>query len=195
MSKRNQLKYIKTAVLPQDWLESELPEVALAGRSNSGKSSFLNSLAGTLIAHVSRKPGKTGTLNFYSMGESYNLVDMPGFGYAERDNETVATWKLMVEEYIEHRENLVGLVLFMDIRRELGDLEYALMEWGASLALPVVFALTKSDKMKKSEVIFAVQTLQKTIPGLTVAPISSLNNEGVVELEKLIFKKLIRQEI
>src|SRR6478752_7250400 len=108
------IQFIKSAVLPKDYPIHKMAEVAIAGRSNAGKSSFINALTRDKVAKVSSTPGKTRLLNFFNMADSYVLVDMPGYGFASRSNSEVLEWHEMIETYLMSRENLVGLILVMD---------------------------------------------------------------------------------
>src|SRR6478752_6525097 len=112
------IQFIKSAVLPKDYPIHKMAEVAIAGRSNAGKSSFINALTRNKVAKVSSTPGKTTLLNFFNMEDSYVLVDMPGYGFAARSNDEISQWHQMIEAYLMSRENLVGLVVIMDIRRD-----------------------------------------------------------------------------
>lgn len=113
-----QVQYIKSAVFPQDYPQTKLVEIAFAGRSNAGKSSLINQISDSKIAHVSQTPGKTRLLSFFNVREKYILVDMPGYGFSKRAGDEQRTWEGMVETYIREREQLKGLILVMDIRRE-----------------------------------------------------------------------------
>lgn len=105
----------------KDFPESKMKEIAMAGRSNAGKSSLINIWANTKIAKVSQSPGKTRLLNFFNMNNSYIIVDMPGYGYASRGGDEVTAWRKMVENYLKQRPQLAGLVLVMDIARDWED--------------------------------------------------------------------------
>jgi len=111
------IQFIKSAVLAKDYPNHNMAEVAIAGRSNAGKSSFINGLAKSKIAKVSSTPGKTRLLNFFNMEDSYVLTDMPGYGFAARSGNELREWQQMIETYLTTRENLKGLILVMDIRR------------------------------------------------------------------------------
>ena len=135
----------------KDFPVSKLSEVAFAGRSNAGKSSLINVWANQKIAKVSQSPGKTRLLNFFSMGTSYIIVDMPGYGYASRGGDELKTWRKMVEGYLSQRPQLAGLVLVMDMARDWQDDEEILAQYVMKHDIPVLVALTKSDKFSKNE--------------------------------------------
>lgn len=186
------VKFIKSAVEPQHYPQTGMLEVAFAGRSNAGKSSLINTLAHSKIAHVSKAPGKTRLLNFFSVGEQYVLVDMPGYGYASRSNSEQDLWQQMVESYMRGRENLVGLVLVMDIRREWDDEERILKKFLNSQGLSMVIVLTKSDKISRSDVLKAVQKIKKEAATVNVFAMSSLNKQGIEEVEEFIYDNWIK---
>lgn len=152
--------FIKSCV--DRYFTSSLPEVALVGRSNSGKSSFLNSLSGSKVARVSKTPGKTSLLNFFDMG-NYILVDMPGYGYAKKSTFEINKWKSMVENYLVARTSLKLLILVMDIRRDLTDDEMMLMTFARKKSIPIYIVLSKADKSKKTKIkLDEIKKLSKT---------------------------------
>ena len=128
--------------------ESELPEVAFAGRSNVGKSSLLNKLVRRkAFARVSRTPGRTREINFFRVNSSFILADLPGYGYARVSKEKKADWKPLIEGYLRHTSTLAGVVLLLDIRHEPSDDDVAMLDYLAELELPTVVVLTKTDKL------------------------------------------------
>ena len=138
------------------------PEVAFAGRSNAGKSSVLNRLSGSRqTAKVSKTPGRTQLLNFFSIKEAGGsveergdtpgygrLVDLPGYGYAKAGRAEQARWQAAVNEYLSHRDNLVALVLVMDIRHPLQAYDLEIVDWATASELPMLILLNKADKLK-----------------------------------------------
>jgi len=134
--------------LPQD----ELPEVAFVGRSNVGKSSALNILANRRrLAFVSKTPGRTQLINFFSFGANARLVDLPGYGYAKVPHGVRDDWGKLVAGYLQTRRSLLGVVSLMDSRRPLTLLDRQLLEWLVPLRRRLLVLLTKSDKLTKSE--------------------------------------------
>src|SRR4051812_11511852 len=128
----SKLQFLKSATKLSEFPRDERPEIAMVGRSNAGKSSVINTLAGGRLAKVSSTPGKTRLLNFFEHKEGYRVVDMPGYGFAVRSGDEVFSWRKMIESYLLERENLMGLMLIMDIRREWTDDEQMLMDLAAS---------------------------------------------------------------
>jgi GTP-binding protein len=130
--------------------ESELPEIAFAGRSNVGKSSLLNRLVRRKsFARVSRTPGRTREINFFRVNSSFVLADLPGYGYARISKEKKADWKPLIEGYLRGTKTLVGVVQLLDIRREPSDDDVAMIDYLAELELPTIVVLTKADKLSR----------------------------------------------
>ena len=125
-------------------------EVAFAGRSNAGKSSAINALTGRRgLARTSRTPGRTRLINFFEIGERRRLVDLPGYGYARVPRSMSRGWGDLAGKYLESRASLAGVVILMDIRHPLTDLDAILLDWCAAAELPVLAVLTKADKLAR----------------------------------------------
>ncbi len=185
------LKYLKSAVFPKDYPDTKRPEVAVAGRSNAGKSSFLNAISGNKVAHVSQTPGKTRLLSFFEAGTHYRMVDMPGYGFAARGSEEIAEWSKMIETYLSVRENLKGLVLLMDIRRDWEEDEELLKKFCGANNLPMMVVLTKADKCKPREVQERIQILRKKSQIAQIFPASAQTGDGIEGIEEFIFRDWI----
>ena len=142
-----------TAYKPQQFPAGSLPEIALAGRSNVGKSSLLNKLVGQKMAHVSSSPGMTRSVNFFDVQapRPFVLVDLPGYGYASRSKDERGDWAKLITQYIERREELALVVHLVDIRHGLKDKDRELQEWLADLGVPVLCVFTKADKIAKTK--------------------------------------------
>lgn len=166
-------------------------EIAFAGRSNAGKSSAINTLAAhTRLAYVSKTPGRTQLINFFRLRNGAVLVDLPGYGYADVPERVRREWQGLLENYLQERTNLIGLVLIMDSRRPLLELDRQMLGWFAPRGRPVHILLTKSDKLSKNE---AASTLAKTRKALTewgdavtVQLFSSLKKTGMDEVESIV---------
>ena len=131
---------------PQD----DLPEVALAGRSNVGKSSFINTLLGRKnLARTSGKPGKTQLLNFYNIDDKLRFVDVPGYGYARVSKKARAKWGKMIEEYLVTRDNLRVVVSLVDLRHEPTQDDIQMYEFLKYYEIPVIVVATKADKIPR----------------------------------------------
>lgn len=190
----SRISFLKSAVLPKDFPVHKKKEVAFIGRSNAGKSSLINNLAkNQKLAKVSQTPGKTRLLNFFDF-PNYVLVDMPGYGYASRSGDEVADWRPMIEGYLKKRANLVGLVLVMDVRRDWSADEKALVKFAQLYNLPVLVALTKIDKVKKSEQAKLLSEMKKEARVENLFLISNTDKKGFEVLEEYIFREWIQKE-
>ncbi len=167
------------------------PEIAFAGRSNAGKSSAINTLVRhKRLAFVSKTPGRTQMINFFRLRGGALLADLPGYGYAKVPAEVRRHWGEVLSSYLQTRECLVGLVLIMDSRHPLGELDQRMLEWFLPTGRPVHVLLTKSDKLSRRE---ASQTLKDTraelalrAPNYTAQLFSSLTPLGVADAEQAI---------
>ena len=126
-------------------------EIAFAGRSNAGKSTALNALTNQKsLARTSKTPGRTQLINLFEVEPNCKLVDLPGYGYAAVPEKMKIEWQKSLGEYLQKRECLGGLVVLMDIRHPLKDLDQQMIEWAVSADLPVMLLLTKADKLSQS---------------------------------------------
>ncbi len=160
-------------------------EIAFAGRSNSGKSSAINCLTDQKgLCKTSKTPGRTQLINFFTLGNDKHLVDLPGYGFAKVSKKMRSHWDLVLTTYLLHRKALKGLVIVVDIRRGIGDLDQGLIDMLGD-DLPLHILLTKSDKLSKSAVQDAFLKIQKNIGGdnLSVSSLSVLNKQGLEQLE------------
>lgn len=174
-------------LLPAD----SLPEVAFIGRSNAGKSSALNTLAGRRrLAFVSKTPGRTQLINFFAIDEDAFLVDLPGYGYAGVPLEVRRHWDTLVGEYIFHRRALAGVVIVMDSRHPLTPQDRRLLDWLAPSGRLVHVLLSKSDKLSaqagQRTLAQARKDLAQVYPGATAQLFSSLKRTGTAEAQACI---------
>jgi len=179
-------------VLAADYPDQKRPEVAIAGRSNSGKSSFINVLTTSKIAKVSQEPGKTRLLNFFDVGDFYRLVDTPGYGFASRSGSEVMQWQEMLENYLSTRENLVGLLLLMDIKRDWTEDEEALLSYMNSSGRPTMILLSKDDRLKPGEIKRRCEAIKKQARVQNVWSISAQNETGIEEVEEYFFRQWVK---
>ena len=188
------IKFVKSATEERGYPQSKRPEVAIVGRSNAGKSSFINALASTRqpVAKVSSTPGKTTLLNFFNVEEHYTLVDMPGYGFAARSGDQRRDWRPMVEEYLLKRENLVGLLLIMDIRRDWSQDEQSMLDWVAQRELPLMVILNKMDKEKKNAQVKRAREVAAMAGIDSVFLTSAFKGHGVDEVEDFYFEKWVK---
>jgi len=170
-------------------------EVAFAGRSNAGKSSALNSLTRQKgLARTSKTPGRTQLINMFELDDERRLVDLPGYGYAKVPLEMKLKWQKSLGEYLQQRKCLKGLVVLMDIRHPLKDLDQNLINWAVDVNLPVLILLTKADKLKsgkrKAQTLMVREAAMAFCGDVTVHSFSSLNGLGLPQLEQMLFKWL-----
>ena len=148
-----QSDYILSAAWKSQWPDESLPEICLAGRSNVGKSSFINAMCNRKsLARVSSTPGKTRTLNFYDINNELRFVDVPGYGYAKVNDHTNLQFGEMMETYISERKNLKAMILLVDLRHNPTADDISMYEFVKYYDLPVILVATKEDKVKRSEV-------------------------------------------
>ena len=166
------------------------PHIALAGRSNSGKSSFINSLTGQKTAKVSRIPGKTRSLNIFGFKNLFFLVDMPGYGYGARSHKERKEWKKMVDDYLLNSPFLKGMILFMDIRRQWSQEEDQIVTFSRAINKEIVIVLTKMDKFSFSQQKQKKNHLEKT-SDLPCFAISSLKKQGTQKVINYIIRNWI----
>ena len=186
------IQFVKSAAKPEQFPETSLPEIAIVGRSNAGKSSFINALYNTRIAKVSGTPGKTTLLNFFNVGKgTYQIVDMPGYGYAARSASEVKSWRPMVESYFSLRASLVGMILVMDIRRDWTAQEQDLVDWVAQRGLDTLVVLSKADKLTRNHQFQAKAKIMKSSGLKSVFCISSSKKIGLKEVEEFFFEQWI----
>ncbi|MFK9091271.1 ribosome biogenesis GTP-binding protein YihA/YsxC [Bacillus salipaludis] len=141
-----------SAVKPEQYPETELPEFALAGRSNVGKSSFINKMLNRKgLARISSKPGKTQTLNFYLINEILHFVDVPGYGYAKVSKTERAAWGKMIETYFTRREQLRAAVLIVDLRHPPTNDDVMMYDFLKHYEIPCIIIATKADKIPKGK--------------------------------------------
>lgn len=161
-------------------------EVAFAGRSNAGKSSALNALTDQKLARTSKTPGRTQLINTFELEEDKRLIDLPGYGFAKVPLEMKKKWQRALGEYLQKRKSLKGIVVLMDIRHPLKDLDMDLINWAVDSEIPVLALLTKADKLKqgkrKAEVLQVKKKLAELDADITVCAFSSLKGIGLKEL-------------
>jgi GTP-binding protein len=169
--------------------ESELPEIAFAGRSNVGKSSLLNRLVRRKsFARVSRTPGRTREINFFRVNSSFVLADLPGYGYARISKEKKADWKPLIEGYLRGTKTLVGVVQLLDIRREPSEDDVAMIDYLAELELPTIVVMTKADKLSR---LGAEERASEIMKNLSLEKdqtilFSSVSGQGRTELAEAV---------
>ncbi|MGQ8367045.1 ribosome biogenesis GTP-binding protein YihA/YsxC [Glaciecola sp. 1036] len=170
-------------------------EIAFAGRSNAGKSSALNKLTRQkALARTSKTPGRTQLINIFELDETRRLVDLPGYGFAKVPIEMKKKWQKSLGEYLQKRECLSGLVVLMDIRHPLKDLDQDLIYWAVDANLPVLILLTKADKLKsgkrKAQTLMVREASLAFQGNIKVHAFSSLTGVGLAEAENVLLNWL-----
>ena len=174
--------------LPTD----SMREVAFAGRSNAGKSSAINTLAGRVrLAFVSKTPGRTQHLNYFTLAEGKYFVDLPGYGYAKAPEEIRSQWEGLIGPYLSGRQPLAGLVVIMDCRRPLTELDRRLIDWFRPTGRPIHILLSKADKLSRQEQTKVLRGVQSELTtwgegSYSVQLFSSLKKSGVEEAERIL---------
>lgn len=166
-------------------------EVAFAGRSNAGKSSALNTLTRqNSLARTSKTPGRTQLINTFHLADNKRLIDLPGYGFAKVPLEVKEKWQKSLSEYLMKRQSLKGIVVLMDIRHPLKDLDQQLVHWAVQSGLSVLILLTKADKLSpgpRKKTVLEVREASLAFMGdVTVEAFSSLNKIGLAELEQVL---------
>jgi GTP-binding protein len=168
------------ATSPAQLPAAVLPEIAVAGRSNVGKSSLLNAMTGRKgLARTSRTPGCTRGILFFDINDWMTLVDLPGYGYASRSHTERDAWKKLIEHYLEARQELAGVLILVDVRRGPEAEEADLAAYLESVGLAYAFVATKADKLKRSQLAQQLAKIRKAVAPAIVLPTSSESGAGV----------------
>ncbi|WP_305041350.1 ribosome biogenesis GTP-binding protein YihA/YsxC [Geoalkalibacter sp.] len=143
-------EFLKSAVHPEHYPEESLPEIAFAGRSNVGKSSMINCLLGRRgLVRTSSTPGRTQLLNFFTVNDAFQLVDLPGYGFAKVPLAVKRAWGPMIRTYLEKRRSLRAVVLILDIRRIPSEEDLQFLDWLEEYQIPTILVVTKADKVTR----------------------------------------------
>lgn len=183
MRRVRSVRFITSAVSPDQYPRHTLPEIAFIGRSNVGKSSLLNTLVNKKnLARISNTPGRTQLINFFDIDEKLCFVDLPGYGYAKVPEHIKKQWKPMVESYLLQSEYLKGAVLIVDSRHTPTRHDIQMREWLQVNDIPVIIVATKIDKIPKTKQAKQLKNVEKTLrvqQGEQVLPFSALTGKGV----------------
>lgn len=166
-------------------------EVAFAGRSNAGKSSAINALCHQRgLARTSKTPGRTQQLIFFQLDDERRLVDLPGYGFAKVSLAIKQRWQQLMERYLERRSSLKGLVVVMDIRHPLTEIDQRMIDWGMAAELPLILLLTKADKLKQGAVARSLAHVRKALVTASVPveviAFSAVNKLGVARTQSQV---------
>lgn len=183
-------EFVTSAVNSSQYPRDEFSHVAMVGKSNVGKSSLINAITNrNKLARVSSQPGKTRLINFFLINDAFYLVDLPGYGFARVSKTEKEKWGVMINEYLEKTPNLKCMILILDIRHDPTAEDKQMAEWIRYYQVPVVLAVSKSDKLGKTRVKPQAAKIRKQLGfsgDIPVVPYSAVTKQGVEELlEKL----------
>jgi len=188
------VEFFGSAVSPRQYPADRLPEVVLCGRSNVGKSSFINAILNNhKIARVSSTPGKTKLINFFRVNEAFYLVDIPGYGYARVSSDEQDEFQTRIEGYLYLRPTLKAAVLLLDLRRIPNEDDLTMIAYFQSKFIPMVFVLTKADKLSNNERLNQLKAIQKALPDHNPEQFilfSSLTKENVDTVWNVLEKRM-----
>lgn len=181
---------IRTAVRREQYPDVNLPEIALVGRSNVGKSSLINCITNRKkLARTSNKPGKTATINFYEIDRMLRLVDLPGYGYAKVSKVEKEKWARMIETYLSKRDNLVHVFQLVDARHKPSEDDVMMLNWIREFHFEPIVIATKMDKLKKSQIDENLTVIYETLgldDSATLLPFSAEDKTGSEDVKELI---------
>lgn len=184
--------FIKSMRLQKDYPVLDLPEIAVAGRSNSGKSSLINCISNhRSLARISSTPGKTRLVNFFSFSsdKDFILVDLPGYGFARVSKDEKKAWMDMIEGYFQVTQHLKLLLVLMDIRHKPNDFDKQMLYFAQYYSIPFAIVATKADKVAKSKRIYSIRDIMKElniVAGIPAVAFSALDKSGKEELLDVI---------
>ncbi len=183
MSHYPEAQFIKSANAATQFVPDTGAEVAVAGRSNSGKSSAINVIVNRRqFARTSKTPGRTQLVNFFSLSNDRRLVDLPGYGFARVSDQKRDHWRNLIADYFESRQSLRGLFMIVDIRRQLTEFDRQMLSFAELIALPTHVLLTKSDKLKRGQAAKALLEVRRDLgSAATVQHFSALSRQGEEE--------------
>lgn len=191
-------KFITSCINPNQLPESNLLEIAFAGRSNVGKSSLINALVGRKnLAHSGNTPGKTRLINYYSIDDEIHFVDLPGYGYAKVSKEEQGLWGKVIENYLNVRPQLYIMMLLVDIRHKPTLEDRQLYEWTKAAGLEFIVVATKADKLSRNERVKALKTIRETLElpdDKKIFPVSASSKQGIPELWEEIDRFIVEEE-
>ena len=188
MSQYPEARFLKSADAVRQFVPDVGREVAVAGRSNAGKSSAINVIVNRRqFARTSKTPGRTQLVNFFELRDGRRLVDLPGYGFAKVSEAVRRHWGRLLGQYFEVRESLAGLILIVDIRRKLTDFDRQMIEFAESVHLPIHILLTKADKLKRGQAATALLEVRGEIADrATVQLFSAQKRQGEQEARETL---------
>lgn len=195
MSSFNQAEFVISANRPAQFPPDKGSEVAFAGRSNAGKSSALNAIAGRKsLARTSKTPGRTQLVNFFVLPDGDRLVDLPGYGYARVPEAVRRHWRHLMEAYFNQRRSLAGLILVMDARRPLTEFDRQMLAWSEGVGCPTHILLTKADKLSRGKASAMLHEVRSAVDAETsVQLFSATRKSGIEQAREALMALLNRQ--
>ncbi len=188
--KVNNVSLAAVGVKMSQYPDDKKPEIAFAGKSNVGKSTLINAMIGRkALARTSSQPGKTRTINFYNVEDVLYFVDLPGYGYAKAPKNEIERWSKMIDEYLNKRDTLMGIVLLIDIRHEPGENDKIMYNWLKHYGYDIIIAATKMDKIKRSQIQKQLSCIKQALnmaPEDRLIAFSGETKAGVEELWNVI---------
>lgn len=188
----NKAEFMLCAAWKSQWPKNDLPEICMAGRSNVGKSSFINAITGrNKLAKVSGTPGKTRTLNFFNINDELRLVDVPGYGYAKVNDKMKKSFGDIIDTYLSQRDTLKALVLIVDYRHKPTHDDITMYEYAKYYEIPVIVVATKEDKLKRNDLKKNEKIIKETLKFDKkdyFVRFSSLKKVGINEVWEIILK-------
>jgi GTP-binding protein len=184
-----QADFVISAVSERDFPKAGIPEVVFTGRSNVGKSSLINRLAGNVkLARTSSTPGKTQSINFYRINNSFFFVDLPGFGYAKAGKSAIHQWKQLIECYFRTRSTIVLTIQLIDSRMPPTDRDLQLADWMDGLNLPRLIVATKSDKLSNNQKVLQLRVISEALGESSIVMSSAETGIGCKEIWKRVME-------
>ena len=187
----NYAELAATAVRPEQYPAAGLPEFAFVGKSNTGKSSLLNTMAGRkALARTSGSPGKTRTINFFNINNMCMFVDLPGYGYSRASTREMGKWGKMIDRYLLNRKQLMAIFLLLDIRHDLTVLDRQMLNWLLYYSFDVIIIASKADKLKRSVIHHRIKYFREATGFKDIMAFSSKTGDGRQELWNAVLNKL-----
>ena len=187
-------KFEISAVSPKDYPKGNLPEIVLVGKSNVGKSSFVNTITNRKsLARTSNTPGKTRQINFYNIDEKFYIVDLPGYGYSKMSKEEQVKSGKFIEQYLSVRENISLIVLVLDIRHKPTEDDILMYNYILSTNLPFIVITNKADKIASTKVLDEVNKIKSEL-GISYSTILPFSSERKIYVDKVLeeFAKFLK---
>lgn len=186
----NKAELVVSAPDKKSWPDTKLPEIVLAGRSNVGKSSFINAMCNRKkLAYVGNTPGKTRLLNFFNLDDKYMFVDVPGYGYANISKKQLLLFGQMMEDYFSERKQKKGVVILVDSRHKPTDDDYTMLDFARYYEIPVAIVATKIDKLPSTKLMNQLKMIRRELDlkdNEPLFPFSAENRTGMEEVWKYL---------